>query len=329
MLADGEGAQTYGLRWEDYTQTAVDPEDDCTIWYVGDYYRKGDQNYSSRIGAFRIPPCGEPGVSAPLVASFERWMLGAPPAALGLDPFYEKYADAYGIPIVASGVVADAALLMARDIVNYMLLKRPDVRAEMVRQGYRVGIIGRFQGQADLPEYRSYRKPAIDDRRLTPREREQYNEPGGIASMTDAEYWNRRARGLGGRYTTAGEENILGIPGTRYFGEHILVHEFSHGVHRALRAADPALHGEIDAAYQAAKAKGLFKGHYAENTVAEYWAEGSQWWFGSNFAWTAPTGERLATPESLKAYDPTLFGILERVYAGHRIPADVYSGRAK
>jgi len=60
VLATGEAAQTYGLRWEDYTQTAIDPVDDCTIWYVGDYYRKGAENYSSRIGAFRMPPCGEP-----------------------------------------------------------------------------------------------------------------------------------------------------------------------------------------------------------------------------------------------------------------------------
>lgn len=61
VLATGEAAQTYGLRWEDYSQTAIDPVDDCTIWYVGDYYRKGAENYSSRIGAFRMPPCGEPG----------------------------------------------------------------------------------------------------------------------------------------------------------------------------------------------------------------------------------------------------------------------------
>ena len=327
VLAEGEAAQTYGLRWEDYTQTAIDPLDDCTIWYVGDYYPRGAANYASRIGAFRIPPCGEPGVTEPLAASFAAWTVGPPPATLTLDPFYEKHADAFGIPIVASGVVDDTALLMARDIVNYMLLKRPDVRTEMVRQGYRVGIIGRFQGQADLPEYRDYRKPAIDDRRLTPSERERYNLPGGIASMTDAEYWNRRARGLGGRYTTAGEENILGIPGTRYYGEHILVHEFSHGVMSALRTADPALHADIQKAYEAAKAAGRFKGHYAENTVAEYWAEGSQWWFWSNYAWNAPTGERLWTPDSLRAYDPALFDLLSRVYAGHHIPADVYHGR--
>jgi hypothetical protein len=45
------------MRWEDYTQTAIDPSDDCTIWYVGDYLKKGETSYSSRIGAFRLPGC--------------------------------------------------------------------------------------------------------------------------------------------------------------------------------------------------------------------------------------------------------------------------------
>lgn len=57
VLAAGEAAQTNTLRWEDYTQTAIDPSDDCTIWYVGDYLRKGATNYSTRIGAFRMPGC--------------------------------------------------------------------------------------------------------------------------------------------------------------------------------------------------------------------------------------------------------------------------------
>lgn len=56
MLAEGEAAQN-AMRWEDYTQTAIDPNDDCTIWYVGDYLKKGETNYSSRIGAFRLPGC--------------------------------------------------------------------------------------------------------------------------------------------------------------------------------------------------------------------------------------------------------------------------------
>lgn len=57
ILVEGEGAQTNTNRWEDYSQTAMDPSDDCTIWYVGDYYRKGATNYSTRIGAFRMPGC--------------------------------------------------------------------------------------------------------------------------------------------------------------------------------------------------------------------------------------------------------------------------------
>jgi hypothetical protein len=56
VLAEGAAAQTV-MRWEDYTQTAVDPSDDCTVWYVGDYLKKGQTNYSTRIGAFRMPGC--------------------------------------------------------------------------------------------------------------------------------------------------------------------------------------------------------------------------------------------------------------------------------
>jgi len=57
VLAEGEGVQN-AMRWEDYTQTAMDPTDDCTIWYVGDYIKKDASSYSSRIGGFRLPGCG-------------------------------------------------------------------------------------------------------------------------------------------------------------------------------------------------------------------------------------------------------------------------------
>jgi len=54
VLVKGQASQTNTLRWEDYAQTAIDPTDDRTIWYVGDYLKKGAINYSTRIGAFRI-----------------------------------------------------------------------------------------------------------------------------------------------------------------------------------------------------------------------------------------------------------------------------------
>ena len=57
ILVNGEAAQANTLRWEDYTTLAMDPSDDCTFWYVGDYLRKGATSYSTRIGAFRIAGC--------------------------------------------------------------------------------------------------------------------------------------------------------------------------------------------------------------------------------------------------------------------------------
>jgi hypothetical protein len=57
VLAEGQASQVNTLRWEDYTQTAVDPSDDCTVWYVGDYLKSAATAFSSRIGGFRMPGC--------------------------------------------------------------------------------------------------------------------------------------------------------------------------------------------------------------------------------------------------------------------------------
>jgi hypothetical protein len=57
VLAEGQAAQTNTLRWEDYTTTAMDPSDDCTFWYVGDYIKSAGASYSTRIGGFRLPGC--------------------------------------------------------------------------------------------------------------------------------------------------------------------------------------------------------------------------------------------------------------------------------
>jgi hypothetical protein len=57
VLAEGKASQTNTLRWEDYATAAMDPTDDCTFWYVGDYLKSGATAYTSRIGAFRVPGC--------------------------------------------------------------------------------------------------------------------------------------------------------------------------------------------------------------------------------------------------------------------------------
>ncbi len=265
-------------------------------------------------------------VEGALVQGYARAMVLEPPVEVQLDTFYKKYADAFGIPVVSSEKVPNSAVLIARDIINYMLLKRPDVRDTLIRRGARVLVMAESEMETDLPERSQWKKPTRDDRRLTPGERENYDKPGGIGSMTDKEYWNRRARGMGGIVTSCAEENLLGYPDTRYYGENILVHEFSHMIMNGIRFADTALYAAIRVAYDSAKAKGMYKGQYAINTVAEYWAEGTQWWFWSNYEFY--DGEqRIQSPDDLKTYDPTLYHILERVYAGHHIPADVYHGK--
>lgn len=272
------------------------------------------------------PATGPLKLTEKLVVAYQQVMIGQPPADMGLDSFYKKYSDAFGIPIVSSQKVPDDALLMARDVVNYMLVKRPDVRQTLIGQKARVLVMAESEMETDLPERSKWKKPAKDDRRLTPGERDNYDKPGGIASQTDRQYWNGRARGMGGTITSCAEENLLGYPGTRYYGENILVHEFSHNIMNALRSCDTALYRQILDAYQQAKDKGMYKGQYAINTSAEYWAEGTQWWFWSNFEFY--DGEtRVQSPDDLKTYDPTLYKLLEQVYIGHHNPADVYYGR--
>ena len=168
------------------------------------------------------------------------------------------------------------------------------------------------EGTTDLPEQRDWKNPLKDDKRLTNKERENYDKPGGISGMTDREYWNKRSRGMGGSNgTLCAEENLLGYEDGRYYGENIFVHEFSHTIFFAIKKVDPGLYAEVEAAYEAAKNNGMYKGQYAINTLAEYWAEGTQWWFWSNYEFY-DGDTRVQSPEDLEAYDPTLYHLLEK-----------------
>jgi hypothetical protein len=248
--------------------------------------------------------------------------VAPPPARLALDPFYGKYLDAQGIPVTASARVPDAALEKARDIVEAMLSRRPDIRVQLIAMGERVGVLAEGEMLTDLPEERDLKKPALSDQRLTFCERKAYLQ---IARLTDREYWNTRARGLGGLYTIGATENLLGTPGAVYFGENILVHEFSHAMLTAIEQADPRLYREVQAAYANAKAQGLWKGSYSVNTLQEYWAEGTQFWFNSNIAYKRAPSLVIATDQDLKRYDPKLWAALAQVFPkSHHIAADVF-----
>lgn len=258
-------------------------------------------------------------LAAPTAA--QRPAVTAPPARWATDPFYARWVDAGGIPILASTKTPDRALLLAREIVRSMLSGRPDLAAELVREGQRVAIMAADESTLDIPEQRNWTKPAADDPRLTRCERKHYAER--IGRLTDRAYWDARARGMGGVLTSVGEENVLAAPNDRYHGSSILVHEFAHAILRAAATADPALHARVQAAYAHAMKKGLWAGEYASTTVDEYWAVGTQFWF--NTARIVSFGDRRVLSDAdLRAYDPELYGLLSEVYQGHQAAGDLF-----
>jgi hypothetical protein len=59
----GSGVQTTtNSRWGDYTSMNIDPVDDCTFWYVNEYYTAAGQasatnGWQTRISSFKLPGC--------------------------------------------------------------------------------------------------------------------------------------------------------------------------------------------------------------------------------------------------------------------------------
>jgi hypothetical protein len=64
VLQAGSGVQTTtNSRWGDYTSMNIDPVDDCTFYYINEYYAisgtpENGSPWQTRIGAFRFRNCG-------------------------------------------------------------------------------------------------------------------------------------------------------------------------------------------------------------------------------------------------------------------------------
>ncbi len=196
--------------------------------------------------------------------------------------FYKKHLDYKGFSILSSAKVSDAALFEARYLIDNLLGQRDDILKAMIKAGCRFMVMAPTEMTTDVPEQRTW----------------------------DKEYWDKRARGMGGKLSSCGEENLLTLKGDRYRQENILIHEFNHAIHQqGLRVVDPTFNTRLRAAYDRAKAAGLWKGTYVMENPSEYWAEAAQAYFdcmrpqfGAN------------TREKLKEYDPDLFALVDEVY---------------
>ncbi len=214
-----------------------------------------------------------------------------PPAELEANPFYKKYVDASGYPVLASGTVDDYALKEAAFLIDQMLAKRPDIKRAMVANGSRMLILAHNEFTTDLPEF---------------------------ADQKPKDYWDARARGTGGSETdplcSCAEENVLGYPGDPYAAECILIHEFAHNIHlRGMVRVDPTFDERLKRTYKQAMAAGLWKAKYASVNHYEYFAEGVQSWFNNN---RPPDHDHnhVDTRKELREYDPGLARLCKEVF---------------
>ncbi len=222
--------------------------------------------------------------------------ITSPPQALvsrlSLDTdFYKQYLDADGIPIISSALVNPYALLETRWVVGSMLENRSDIVAAIAATKTRLSIMAVTEFTTDIPEH---------------------------SDLEPADYWDRRARGLGATGArpamSVGEENLLNIPGDPYDAESILVHEFAHVIHlQGMARIDSTFNESLLSLYNMAMAEGLWEGTYAATNAEEYFAEGVQSWFGTNRENDAEHND-VDTREELTAYDPRLSVFLSQVF---------------
>ncbi|MEM1294718.1 MAG: hypothetical protein AAGH89_05090, partial [Verrucomicrobiota bacterium] len=238
------------------------------------------------------------GLLTPLISGSEnvRFQITKPTSERNLDPFYQKQILVGGYPILASEKVSDYALREAAYLIEMILAKRPDILKELAENGSRMTVMAYTEFTTDVPEH------------------------AGIPEKSgqSKDWWDRRARGLGGSKTdpvaSCAEENLLCFPGDPYKTENILIHEFAHTIHlRGLNNLDPEFEKRVEGIYQKAMKMGLWEGKYASSNAAEYFAEGVQSWFNNNRE-NDHDHNHVNTRKELRDYDPELAGLLEEVF---------------
>lgn len=208
-----------------------------------------------------------------------------------LSPFYKKYVDINGLPIVGSEKVSDEAMLEAADILDALLSQRRDVGDALVRNRIRISIMAPSEKTTDIPEH---------------------------SDLVPKTYWNARARGLGATKdrpaSSCAEENLLNLYSDRYAHESICIHELAHTIHLlGLNFVDWKFERRLIEAYKHAMDKGLWNGTYAATDFKEYWAETVQSYFDSNDANNAQHND-ISTREKLAQYDPEIFALIDEVF---------------
>jgi alpha-L-arabinofuranosidase len=208
--------------------------------------------------------------------------------------FFAKLLLYQGIPIKAPAEVADEALFAAQLRLSMMLSHLPSVCSNLVNSGAELHIIGRNQVTSDLPEWRFEKGKPLPE----------YN---GLTI-------DQRTRGMGGRISSCGEENLLKLEKDRYLGRDICIHEFSHCIYQVGMPREAR--DRFRRQFKASLAKGLWEKAYAASNDDEFFAELAMWYFGTHGDLHMTGGKPANGPAGLKAYDPDAYALFDEFFSG-------------
>lgn len=240
----------------------------------------------------------------------------APPAKFRIDLYYTKFTWAREFTVVGRGA-SEAALLKANDTIRKAFAYRHDILKALIADGVKLVVLGRNERVADLPEFKGK----------------------GLDLLSREQGYSPETRTL-----VVGEENVMADPNAPGVGGNAILRVFAQAVYdvTAHRPVDPnwenrgrdvqqyelrvtrldVRFGErVKALYDAAVAKGRWKGTAAIASPEAYWTEGLMAYFDATGQDFAPNDadHPITTRELLKEYDPDLFALVRETmaYAGH------------
>ncbi|HVS39839.1 MAG TPA: hypothetical protein VMS17_30050 [Gemmataceae bacterium] len=239
----------------------------------------------------------------------------APPAKFKIDPYYTKFTYAREFPVLGSKQVSDEALLAANDTIRKMFAYRHDILKAMIADGARLVVLGRKEKLSDLPEFQEAKTKA------------------GFEEVRYFDYTPDL------KLMVVPEENVLGMRSDPFAGKGMVVGLFARGLHQVcglrpviadfdkrpdkqqyelrVKRLDVEFDKKLRQLYEAAMAKGLWKGTPAARDPVGYWGAGVEAYFDASGPNAPPllADQPVVTRETLKAYDPDLFALVEETMA--------------
>ncbi|MCY4082218.1 MAG: SH3 domain-containing protein [Caldilineaceae bacterium] len=169
-----------------------------------------------------------------------------PPPHLNAAPYYQKYLDAGGIPILAPESVPDAELRRAQATLFSMVADRPDLLDVLASLNTRILLYDRdLGGPSQLPEF---------------------------SEDADSKFSGVFAE-------TSYGQAVVAPAMTTYHCNETLIHEIAHALDYAIRIQEweanrkPEFKQARNQAYLSAMEAGLWAGRYESTVSHEYWAE--------------------------------------------------------